>query len=101
MGSARRAASTTSVFAKVSAQSAATLTHYSLQSRMDFLLQAHLPPLTRGPVDAVGAAVRRAYTVFLGKDLLEPEGGSRSSRTRSSTATSWAPRRITAAEGCA
>jgi hypothetical protein len=74
-GSAGRIASTMAVFAEVSAQSAATVTHYSLPSRVDFLLQAHLPSPTRGLLDAVDAALRRACKMALGKDLPDPEGG--------------------------
>ena len=56
------------------AQSTATAIHCSLQSRADFLLQTHLPSLTWGLVDAVDAALRRAFKVALGKDLPDPEG---------------------------
>ena len=59
-GSAGKTAFTTAVFAEVGAQSAATAIHYSLQSRVDFLLQTHLQPLTRGLVNAVAAALRKA-----------------------------------------
>ena len=38
MGSAGKIASTTAGFAEVSAQGAATVIHYSPQSRVDFLL---------------------------------------------------------------
>ena len=48
--------------------------HYSFQSRVDFLLQSHLPPLARGLADAVNAPLRNAYTVAHGKNLPDPEG---------------------------
>ena len=75
MGSAGRAASITAVSAEASAQGAATVTYYSPQSRVGFLLQTHLPSLARGLADAVGAALPRAYPVAFGKALLDPEGG--------------------------
>ena len=59
----------------MSAQSAAKVTHYSLQSHVDTPLQMYLPSLTRGLADAVDAALRRACKVALGKELLDPEGG--------------------------
>ena len=59
-GSAGKIASTTAAMAEVSTQSAVMVTHYSLQCRVDFLLQTHLPSLTRDLVDAVDAALRRA-----------------------------------------
>ena len=75
------------VFAEVRAQGTVTVAHYSFRSRVDFLLQTRLLPLTWGLVDAVDAALRRAYKLTHGKDLLDPEGSSRSSRTRPSPAT--------------
>jgi len=58
MKSAGMAASNTAVFAVVSAQGMAKVTHYFIPSRVDFLLQAHLPLFPQGHADAVGRALR-------------------------------------------
>ena len=75
MGRAGKIASIIAAFAEVSAQSVAMVIHYAPQSRVKFLLQTHLPSLTRGLVDAVDTALRKAYTVVPGKNPPGPETG--------------------------
>ena len=50
--------------------------HYSLQSRVDYLLETHLPDHTRDLAEAVDAVLRKCYLVCFGTDLLESEGQS-------------------------
>ena len=71
---AGKIASTMAVSAGASTQSAATVTTTRSRARLDFLLQTHLPTLTRGLTGAVDTALRKAYTVAFGKSPLDPEG---------------------------
>jgi hypothetical protein len=66
--------SVSSKMAANSAQSASTAIYYSLQCRADFLLETHLPSLTRDLARAVDEALRGAYTRAFGVDILDPDG---------------------------
>ena len=57
-----------------SAHAASTATYYSLQCRADFLLETHLPSLTRDLARAVDNALRGAYNKAFGFDILNPDG---------------------------
>ena len=57
-----------------SAHAASTAIYYSLQCRADFLLETHLPSLTRDLARAVDDALRGAYTKAFGFDILGPNG---------------------------
>jgi hypothetical protein len=57
-----------------SAQSASTAIYYSLQCRVDFLLETHLPSLTRDLSREVDNALRGAYTSAFDIDILDPAG---------------------------
>ena len=57
-----------------SAHAASTAIYYSLQCRADFLLETHLPSLTRDLAVAVDGALRGAYTTAFGFDILNPDG---------------------------
>ena len=57
-----------------SAQALTTAIYFSLQSRADYLLETHLPSLTRALARGVDTALRAAYTKALGADLLDPQG---------------------------
>ena len=50
--------------------------HYSLQSRVDYLPETHLPDQTRDLAKAVDAVLRKCYLVCFGTDLLESKGQS-------------------------
>ena len=50
--------------------------HYSLQSRVNYLIETHLPDHTRDLAEAVGAVLRKCYLVCFGTDLLASEGQS-------------------------
>jgi hypothetical protein len=56
------------------AHAVGTATYYSLQCRADFLLETHLPSLTRDLARAVDDALRGAYTKALGFDIIDPNG---------------------------
>jgi hypothetical protein len=66
--------SVSSKIAANSAQCASTAIYYSLQCRADFLLETHLPSLTRDLARAVDDALRGAYTRAFGVDILDPDG---------------------------
>ena len=66
--------SVTSALAEASAHAASTAIYYSLQCRIDYLLETHLPAHTRQLARAVDQALRQAYTIAFGIDLLDPEG---------------------------
>ena len=57
-----------------SAHAASTAIYYSLQCRIDYLLETHLPALTRPLACAVDEALRRAYHLAFEVDLLDPAG---------------------------
>ena len=57
-----------------SAHAASTAIYYSLQSRIDYLLETHLPALTRPLARAIDEALRRAYLLTYQIDLLNPAG---------------------------
>ena len=57
-----------------SAHAASTAIYYSLQCRADFLLETHLPSLTRDLAVAKDGALRGAYTTAFGFDILNPDG---------------------------
>ena len=57
-----------------SAQSASTAIYYSLQCRVDFLLETHLPSFTRHLAREVDEALRGAYTSAFDIDILDPAG---------------------------
>ena len=57
-----------------SAHAASTAIYYSLQCRIDYLLETHLPALTRPLACAVDEALRRAYHLAFEVDLLDPVG---------------------------
>ena len=66
--------SVTSALAEASAHAASTAIYYSLQCRIDYLLETHLPAHTRQLARAVAQALRQAYPIPSGIDLLTPEG---------------------------
>ena len=57
-----------------SAQCATTVLNLSLQARIDFLLATHLPSQTLKLAKATDAALRKAYAVVYGADMLDPTG---------------------------
>ena len=63
-----------------SAHAASTATYYSLQCRADFLLETHLPSLTRNLARNVDDALRGAYTKAFGFDILDSNGQSTGER---------------------
>jgi hypothetical protein len=67
-------ATVTAALAEASAHAASTAIHYSLQCRIDYLLETHLPVHTRQLAQAVDQALRKAYKIAFGIDLLDPEG---------------------------
>ena len=66
--------SVASALAPKSAQALTVAIYFSLQCRADFLLETHLPSLTRNLTKGVDAALRRAYSMAFGADLLDPNG---------------------------
>ena len=50
--------------------------HYSLQNRVDLLLEAHFLDQPRDLAEAVGAVLRKCYLFCFGTDVLEPKGQS-------------------------
>jgi len=67
-------AAVTTDLASLNAHCASAAILYSLQSRVDHLLAVHLPSLTRRLATAVDLALRKAYAVAHGADMLDPEG---------------------------
>ena len=66
--------SITKALAEVSAHAASTAIYYSLQSRVDYLLETHLPHHTLELAKAVDCALRKAYKIAFDMDLLDPNG---------------------------
>ena len=72
--------SVSTTLATDSAHAASTAIYYSLQCRADFLLETHLPSLTRNLARSVDEALRGAYATAFGIDILNPEGHLRNQR---------------------
>ena len=53
-----------------------TAIHYSVQNRVDFILQTNLPEETRTLAQAVDKTIERCYELAFGADLLDPGGPS-------------------------
>jgi L-aminopeptidase/D-esterase-like protein len=68
-----------------SAHALSTAIYYSLQARVDFLLETHLPSLTRSLARATDEALSKAYIKAFGFNLLDPNGQH---KTLASCATS-------------
>jgi len=66
--------SVTSTLANASAHAASTAIYYSLQCRVDYLLETHLPVHTLQLRKAVDQALRQAYNIAFDIDLLDPDG---------------------------
>jgi len=57
-----------------SAHVLSTAIYYSLQARVDFLLETHLPSLTRSLARATDEALSKAYIKAFGFNVLDPNG---------------------------
>jgi hypothetical protein len=67
-------ASVAADLAEDSAHAASTAIYYSLQCRIDYILETHLPSLTREFAKAVDKALGEAYHLVFDVDILSPEG---------------------------
>jgi hypothetical protein len=67
-------ASVTADLAEDSAHAASTAIYYSLQCRIDYILETHLPSLTRDFAKAVDKALGEAYRLVFDVDILNSEG---------------------------
>ena len=65
-----------------SAHAASIALYLSLQCRIDYLCQTHLPSLTKALVQRVDEALQAAYSKVLGYDVLDPFGVPRPDGTR-------------------
>jgi hypothetical protein len=64
----------TEKLAQESAHCLSAAIYYSLQARVDFLLETHLPSLTRELAQQVDVSLRKAYIKAFDIDLLSPSG---------------------------